>query len=763
VAGQRKALIIANAAYEHQALRNLRAPAADAEALGRVLSDPRIGGFDVEVLHDEPAYLIQARVENLLTSARPEDVLLLHFSCHGLKDESGELFFAASNTFPEMLGSTTVPAEFVQRYMLRSRSRDVVLLLDCCYGGAFPAGATVRAAGDANVLDSFPQERPETGRSRVVITATTSMQFALEGNQLVDDERARPSVFTAALVQGLATGDADLDEDGWISVRELYDYVLDKVRAQNPNQTPTIRGDLAGRLYLARSRRRRVRPAPIPAGLQSAMAGDGFARLGALSALRSLLTGDDVPEAAGAYEALAKLADDDSRKVANSAREALKDAAIRPAQLEVDFGRVAQKSVPPHQTVQLLGPPIARACAPHASHDWIRADHEADADELDISVDTSGIGARHGSITLKGPSGEAVIAIAVELFPPSAKRPVRVARKAWAAAAVAVLLAIGGLIWIVFPGGSAGAYSSSNYSGGSYGFNKPGAIADDDADVWVANTSGQSVTELGASSGNVVKVFSGGSYGFSDPGAIADDGADVWVANLADNSVTELNASNGDLVKVLSNGSYGFSGPGAIAAYGGYVWVANSTGDSVTELSASNGDLVKVFSNGSYGFSDPEAIADDGTDVWVANADGDSVTELNADNGGRAQVILGGNYQFNTPDAIASDGTHVWVANRGDNSVTELYASNGELAKAISDGNYQLSAPSAIASDGTHVWVANADDNSVTELNADDGSLAQVISGGRYQFGGPQAIAEHGSDVWVANNTGNSVTKLYPG
>ena len=65
---------------------------------------------------------------------------LLHFSCHGLKSESGELFFAAANTRPNRLGSTAVSADFVQRCMRASRSRSVVLLLDCCYGGAFAQG-----------------------------------------------------------------------------------------------------------------------------------------------------------------------------------------------------------------------------------------------------------------------------------------------------------------------------------------------------------------------------------------------------------------------------------------------------------------------------------------------------------------------------------------------------------------------------------------------------------------------------------------------
>jgi hypothetical protein len=80
VTGQRKALIVANDEYEHEGLRRLLAPAADAEALGRVLGDRQIGDFAVQVVRNEPAHVIQAEIEELLAEGRPDDVLLLHFS-----------------------------------------------------------------------------------------------------------------------------------------------------------------------------------------------------------------------------------------------------------------------------------------------------------------------------------------------------------------------------------------------------------------------------------------------------------------------------------------------------------------------------------------------------------------------------------------------------------------------------------------------------------------------------------------------------------
>src|SRR5581483_7157041 len=125
VSGERKALIIANDEYEKGALRNLLGPKADAEALGRVLGDGHIGGFSVQVVRNEPSYIIEEQIEELFSESRPDDVLLLHFSGHGLKSESGELFFAAANTRPNRLGSTAVSADFVQRCMRDARSRSI--------------------------------------------------------------------------------------------------------------------------------------------------------------------------------------------------------------------------------------------------------------------------------------------------------------------------------------------------------------------------------------------------------------------------------------------------------------------------------------------------------------------------------------------------------------------------------------------------------------------------------------------------------------
>ncbi|MEH1128391.1 caspase family protein, partial [Micromonospora sp. CPCC 206061] len=411
--GQRKALIIANDQYENDGLQHLLSPAADAEALGRVLGDAEVGGFDVRVVHNEPAHVMGGHVEDLFSEAKPDDVLLVHFSGHGLKSESGELYFAARNTRPNRLGSTALSADFVQRCMRASRSRSIVLLLDCCYGGAFGQGVAVRAAGDVNVLDSFPGGRGG-GRGRAVISASSAMEYAFEGDRLADEHGRAPSVFTTALVEGLSSGDADRDEDGWVSLNELYEYVFDRVRERNPHQTPSRDVEMQGELYLARSRRRRIRPQPVPPDLRAAMTdANMFSRLGAVTELRARLVSDNLPVAMGAFEALREIAGSDIQYVAEAAMAALREAAIRPAEAELHFGTVTAGTEPAARVLPLLGPPLARACTYQVSESWITVTETAAGPS--VSVRARHAGAHRGTITLKGLTGEVRVPVEVEV------------------------------------------------------------------------------------------------------------------------------------------------------------------------------------------------------------------------------------------------------------------------------------------------------------------------------------------------------------
>ncbi|RLK53701.1 caspase family protein [Actinokineospora cianjurensis] len=314
----RHALIVANRDYRDPGLRALRAPEADARELAAVLGDPAIGEFAVSTELDLPASATSEAVEGFFADRDGDDLLLLYFSGHGVKDPSGDLHFATATTRLDRLGSTAVSAEFVSRQMDRTRARQVVLLLDCCYAGAFHRGMVARAGEQVGVEERF------RGRGRAVITASSAMEYAFEGSELTDSAPA-PSVFTAALVEGLRTGDADRDQDGFVGLDELYDHVYDRVRAATPNQTPgKWVFDLRGDLRVAR----RARPVTVPAELPEQVR-DAVGHLlvsvreGVVKDLARLLTSGHEGKALAARLALLDLAEDDSRRVAAAAAAVL--------------------------------------------------------------------------------------------------------------------------------------------------------------------------------------------------------------------------------------------------------------------------------------------------------------------------------------------------------------------------------------------------------------------------------------------------------
>lgn len=242
---KRLALIIASYQYQDAGLRRLVAPTQDAEALARVLEDRRIGRFKVKTLLDEPCDKVRREINAFFTDRqhRRDDMLLLYFSCHGLKDDFGRLYFAMPDTDRELLRSTAVAARFVHDVMLRSHSRRQVLILDCCYGGAYMRDVTYRAGEKVGVGEYFE------GHGRAVLTASNSMQYAFEGGDRKGE--AVRSVFTHALVHGLESGEADLDNDGSVTFDELYDYIYDRVTDEEPRQNPTKWVDVKGQIIVA--------------------------------------------------------------------------------------------------------------------------------------------------------------------------------------------------------------------------------------------------------------------------------------------------------------------------------------------------------------------------------------------------------------------------------------------------------------------------------------------------------------------------------
>jgi len=134
------------------------------------------------------------------------------------------------HTRRKLLRSTAINSGFLAEVMNASRSRRQVLVLDCCYSGAFSRGMIAKSDPSIPLTDYFQ------GAGRIVLTASDSMQYAFEEGNLMGSGTG--SMFTRILVCGLETGQAEVEgliERQKRTFEDEYEVLKDKLRSANLN------------------------------------------------------------------------------------------------------------------------------------------------------------------------------------------------------------------------------------------------------------------------------------------------------------------------------------------------------------------------------------------------------------------------------------------------------------------------------------------------------------------------------------------------
>ncbi|MEV4891335.1 Hsp70 family protein [Nonomuraea sp. NPDC055795] len=355
---RKKALIIANQEYGDERFGDLPGAAQDASQLADVLAERAVGEFTVEVVAEGSARTVMKRIAAFFGSAARGDLLLLHMSCHGrTHDRTRELYFVAADTELDALAATGVPASFINEQAEHCRSTSIVLLLDCCYSGTFARGIRSRGEG----VPRIPVDRHFAGSGMAVITACSALQFAYE-NEAQSTVRAQPSIFTSAVVEGLRTGKADLDGDGYISVHDLYQYAREHVVNRVPNQTPEFSVNrLSGTLYLARNVQslylgEAAAPLLTPALYRAVTQGEEWERFGATLALDRMLRSGEVASRMAAREALIPLTRDADPEIRERARSIWTGVVSRTLPIATDpQTRLAGEADEQHTSPHIIG------------------------------------------------------------------------------------------------------------------------------------------------------------------------------------------------------------------------------------------------------------------------------------------------------------------------------------------------------------------------------------------------------------------------
>ena len=187
------------------------------------------GAFDSVDAHvDLDRERLTAVVEEFFGTRRMGDLALLYYSGHGLMGELDResVFLAATDTRREQLHTTAVDTDGVLRHLLNiTRASQKVVLLDCCFSGAF--GARNRFRGGV-------REEPRRGMRQQGTFILTSSTHARAAKTQGDD---RPSVFTEAVLTGLRGAAVTPNGELWITTNDLARYVQGQL-ARDPHRRP---------------------------------------------------------------------------------------------------------------------------------------------------------------------------------------------------------------------------------------------------------------------------------------------------------------------------------------------------------------------------------------------------------------------------------------------------------------------------------------------------------------------------------------------
>ena len=243
------ALLIGVSEYDYE-LNPLPGSLKDVDAMQRVLQHPDMGDFsanNIKVLKNPQIPNMGMEIEKIFSNCQKYDLVLLYFSGHGIKDDNGNLYLASSQTCKhpngQLITSSTVAASFVHEIMDKSPSRRQVIILDCCFSGAFARGMRVKNDGHIDIKNQLG------GEGRAVLTSSTSTQYSFE------EQASNHSIYTRFLVEGIENGKADMDGDGLISINELHEYTCRRMQEVAPKSKPEIYAFKEGyRIHLSKAR-----------------------------------------------------------------------------------------------------------------------------------------------------------------------------------------------------------------------------------------------------------------------------------------------------------------------------------------------------------------------------------------------------------------------------------------------------------------------------------------------------------------------------
>ncbi|MFK8037534.1 MAG: caspase family protein [Crocinitomicaceae bacterium] len=215
--------------------------------------------FTKKIVDEDMVWSSANDMKNFLKSATENDVVILFFAGHGVLDAELDYFIAAHDMSFSNPKENGIPIQFFDNLIDGVKSRKKLVFIDACHSGEIDktefdidtltamneTDVVFRAVGNSvkqkDAVSTFELSKMVFADMResngsIVISSAGGGEYAMEG------EEWRNGVFTYTLLNGLKSGEADLNKDKIVMVSEMHTYLIRTVNEITKGmQTPTSR------------------------------------------------------------------------------------------------------------------------------------------------------------------------------------------------------------------------------------------------------------------------------------------------------------------------------------------------------------------------------------------------------------------------------------------------------------------------------------------------------------------------------------------
>ncbi|UFS71037.1 fibronectin type III domain-containing protein [Geomonas sp. RF6] len=320
--------------------------------------------------------------------------------------------------------------------------------------------------------------------------------------------------------------------------------------------------------------------------------------------------------------------------------------------------------------------------------------------------------------------------------------------------------------------GTAGGKGSADAVGSLAGFNLSSGVASDGTSLYIADTGNNTIRKISLATREVTTLAGvagqtgtadgiGSAARFNSPRGIACDGRNLYVADSSNNTIRRVVISTGEVATLAgapgSRGSADGTGsaarfytPRGVATDGVNLYVTDTSNNTIRKVVISTGKVTTLAGfAGSRGSSDgfgsaasfyvPYGITvNDGT-LYVADTANNMIRRIIISSGEVSTLAgspvvhgsgdgVGTSASFYYPDGMASDGTYVYVADTNNNTIRRISIATAEVntiagfpgSHGSTDGNGTVArfyAPRGLVWIGGALYLADSSNNTIRKIS----------------------------------------------